>query len=254
MEVTIYIDVLWLRTFFVELNVCIFVNLWMKQARSTVRILWMCALSVTMEVLLFVVAGYGAVFAVGSPVLRVLLLKVLFRPKSRGIFLRLFLWSLTATVAVGGIMEICQEHLSERYWFAAGCVLCAIGVMISLLMEERRVQHDSNLYRVKLLHEEHVVEVIGLYDTGNRLIDPYVHEPVHILARSKAQMLRLKSANSRLIPFSAVGASNGLMEVWTIDGMEWAGGRREHVVIGIAEDTLFEEKDYRLILAAGWRG
>ena len=65
MEVTIYIDVLWLRTFLVELNVCIFVNLWMKQKCPTARILWMCALTVSLEVLLFVVAGYGAADAGG---------------------------------------------------------------------------------------------------------------------------------------------------------------------------------------------
>ncbi len=110
-EVTIYIDVLWLRTFFMEVSVCIFVNLWMKQERPTIRILWMNALAVSLEVLLFAVAGYGAVFASGSLVLRVLLLKVLFRPRSVVIFLPLFLWCLAATAAAGGILAACQEHL-----------------------------------------------------------------------------------------------------------------------------------------------
>ena len=95
---------------------------------------------------------------------------------------------------------------------------------------------------------------MALYDTGNHLLDPYVHAPVHIVAHSVAQALTLKPECSRLIPFSVVGSTGGLMEVWTIDGMEWAGGRLEHAVIGIAEDTLFEGKDYRLILAAGWKG
>lgn len=151
-------------------------------------------------------------------------------------------------------MGICQEHLPQRYWFAAGSVLCALSVLVSLILEERRIQHDENLYRVKLLYEGNVVEVLGLHDTGNRLSDPYVHAPVHILARSEAKPLMLNHACGRLIPFSTVGAPQGLMEVWTIDGMEWAGGRLEHAVIGIAEDTLFEGKDYRLILAVGWKG
>lgn len=254
MEVTIYIDVLWLRTFFVELNVCIFVNLWMKQVQHTTRILWMSALAVSLEVLLFVIAGYGVIFAAGSLALRVMLLKVLFRPKSRGIFLRLFLWSLAATVAAGGILGACQGHLPQQCWFAAGSVLCAFGVLVSLLLEERRTKHDRNLYQVKLLYEENTVEVIGLHDTGNRLSDPYVHAPVHVLARSEAQQLRLQSERCRLIPFSTVGTPEGLMEVWTIDAMEWSGGRLEHAVIGVAEDILFDGKDYRLILAAGWKG
>ena len=43
------------------------------------------------------------------------------------------------------------------------------------------------------------------------------------------------------------------MEVWTIDVMEWTQGRCEQVVIGVADDILFEGKDYRLILSADWK-
>ena len=254
MEVTVYIDVLWLRTFFVELNVCVFVNLWMKQERSVVRILWMSVLAVSMEVFLFVIAGYGAVFAVGSLMCRGLLLMALFRPKNRGSFLRLFLWSLTATVVAGGILSACQVHLPERYWFAAGSMVCAIGIMVSLIQEERRVRNDGNLHRINLFYGENCVEVTGLHDTGNCLRDPYVHAPVHILASFEARQLGLRPECCRLIPFETVGAPGGLLEVWTIDAMEWTEGKQEHVVIGLAEDTLFPAKDYRLILAAGWKG
>lgn len=251
-EVTIYIDVLWLRTFFVELSVCIFVNFWMKQARPVARILWMSALAVSLEILLFVAAGYGAAFSAGSLLLRVSLIKVLFRPESGGIFLRLFLWSLAATIAFGGMLGFCLEHLPDRYWFAAGSMLCALGVMASLLLEERRRRHDGSLHRVTLRYGARTVEVIGLHDTGNRLSDPYVHAPVYILARSEAGRLGLESGRGRLIPFSSVGAPDGLMEVWTIDAMEWTDKRLEPVVVGAAEDALFAEKDYRLILSAGW--
>ena len=252
-EVTIYIDVLWMRTFGMELLVCIFVNLWMKQMCPTWRIIWMTAFAVSMEVLLFVIAGYGMIFASGSILFRILLVWAVFRPKSRGIFLRLFLWSLMATVAAGGMLSICQSCLTRRYWFPAGVILCALGVMLSLILEERRRQHDSQLQRVKLTHEGNTLEVIGLYDTGNRLSDPYVQKPVHILAKTEAGLLGLRTQERRLIPFSTVGKPNGLMEVWTIDVMEWTQGRCEQVVIGVADDILFEGKDYRLILSAGWK-
>jgi len=95
---------------------------------------------------------------------------------------------------------------------------------------------------------------VALHDTGNRLTDPYVHAPVHIAAKSVVERLMPDGKGCRLLPFSTVGAMDGLMEVWTIDAMEWAGGRIEHVVIGAAGDALFEGKDYRMILAAGWQG
>ena len=255
MEVTIYIDVLWLRTFFIELQVCIFVNLWMKQMCPTIRILWMSALAVSAEVALFVCAGYGRLFAGGSLILRVLLLKLLFCPKSRGSFLRLFLWSIVATGAAGGILTVCQQQLPKAVWFAAGSCLCALSVLLSAILEERRELHDNRLYRVRLLHQEHAVELMALYDTGNRLIDPYVQEPVHIVAETEVKKLMPEPEKCRLIPFSTVGAPEGMLEVWTIDAMEWEGGksRKERVVIGAAKDVLFEKKDYRMLLASGWK-
>ena len=69
------------------------------------------------------------------------MLKVLFRPRSGGIFLRLFFWCLLATAAAGGILSACQEHLPGDCWFGAGSMLCALGVMLSLILEERRMQH-----------------------------------------------------------------------------------------------------------------
>lgn len=253
MEVKIYIDVLWMRMFLVELYVCIFVNLWMKQERSVLRILWMTALAVSAEVLLFAAAGYGTAFTLGSLLFRALLLYALFLPKRKGVFFRLFLWSMAATVAAGGILMVCQERLPRRYWFAAGISLCALAILVSVLLEERREQHDKRLHRIVLLHNGKSLELWGLYDTGNRLMDPYVHAPVSILAESAARELDLEPERCRLIPFSSVGAQDGLLPVWTIDGVEWTGGRWEHAVIGVTRDALFEKKDYQLILAAGWK-
>lgn len=253
MEVRIYIDVLWMRMFLVELLVCCFVNLWMKQARPVLRVLWTTALAVSAEVLLFAAAGYGVCYMAGSLMLRLLLLYVLFLPKSRGVYVRLVLWSMAASVAVGGLLTVCQQKLPARCWFAAGCCLCAAAILVSVVLEERRERHDRHLYRIMLLHNGRELEVRGLYDTGNRLTDPYTHMPVNILAESASRELELEQAHSRLVPFSSVGAGEGLLAVWTLDGLEWEGGRCERAVVGVAEDALFKGKDYQLILAAGWK-
>lgn len=93
-----------------------------------------------------------------------------------------------------------------------------------------------------------------MHDTGNRLMDPYVHAPVNILAESAAQVLLPVQESCRLVPFSSVGDTAGLLRVWTIDAMEWEKGRQERAVIGVADDALFENKEYQLILAADFRG
>lgn len=252
MEVRIYIDVLWLRTFLTGFLVCMFVNLWTKRNRPTLRVLLFTAAGAAAQVLLFVLAGYGEVYAAGSLLLQLALLWAVFTPKGGRAFLRLFLWSMAAYVAAGGIFSVCQRMLPRYFWFGAGVCLFALSVMGSVILEERRRQHESRLYRIMLLHKGRFVEVVGLYDTGNRLRDPYVRAPVNIVAESAAQALSLVPESCRLVPFSSLGEGNGLLRVWTIDAMEWEHGRQAPAVIGVAGDALFERKEYQLILAASF--
>ncbi len=252
MELTVYIDVLWLRTFFVELQVCLFVNLWMKRECPVIHILWVNAVAEAVQILLFVAAGYGAVVMTGGLLLRAFVFWVLFRPQTAGVFLRLLLWGMAATVAAGGILGIAQAHLPKGCWFAAGCIVSASSLLASLVLEERRMVHDDRLYRVRLYQGENTVEVIGLYDTGNRLSDPYVHAPVYILAQQEYRQLVGDEPAARLIPFMTVGVGNGLMEVTTVDALEWRGGRQTEVVVGSADQEVFAGKDYRMILPAAF--
>ena len=252
MELTVYIDVLWLRTFFIELQVCLFVNLWMKRECPVIHILWVNAVAAAVQILLFVIAGYGAVVMIGGLLLRAFVLWVLFRPQTPGVFLRLFLWGIAATAAAGGIFGIAQAHLPKGCWFAAGCIVSACSLLVSLVLEERRMVHDGRLYRVTLYQGETSVKVMGLYDTGNRLSDPYVHAPVYILAQQEYRQLAGDEPVTRLIPFVTVGAGNCLMEVTTVDALEWKGGRQAKVVVGRAEQEVFEGKDYRMILPAAF--
>ncbi len=224
----------------------------MKRECPVIHIVWVNALASALQIALFVLAGYGVIVMAGGMLLRTGVLNMLFRPQNAGVFLRLFLWSMAATVAIGGLLDIAQAHLPGDCWFPAGCILCACSMLISLVLEERRILHDNRLYRVTLYRAETSVEVVGLYDTGNRLNDPYVHAPVYILAEREYRQLMGEAGAVRLIPYATVGAAERLMEVTTVDALEWKGGRQAPVVVGRADDAVFEGKDYRLILPAAW--
>jgi hypothetical protein len=160
------------------------------------------------------------------------------------------------TVAAGGTILLLRERLPEQLWFPLGMIAVGQLLIAVALLEERRQIHDRELYSIMLLHKDKKISVRGLRDTGNQLMDPYVHEPVHILAGNEAGSLQLDPKKCRLIPCATVGDPHGLLQVWTIDGMEWEShGRRKRrspVQIGVGEEVLFRGKDYRLILAAGF--
>lgn len=252
MEITIYIDVLWMRTFLVGLVTAIFVNIWMKQERTVGRILWMTALSAGAETMWFVLNGYTGMFAVGSVIFRLLLIFFLYRPQKTGIYMRLVLWSFFATLVLGGMLHMFQRKVPETMWFPFGLMFGAGVMILALLLEAHRMRNDTQLFSLRLYQGGRCVEVLGLWDTGNRLVDPYIHEPVHLLSRTKLTCLGVREENSRLIPYVSLGRKDGLLQVWSIDKMEYKGKIYAPVVVGAAEDILFEGKDYQMILSADW--
>ena len=93
----------------------------------------------------------------------------------------------------------------------------------------------------------------AFYDTGNTLYDPYVQAAVHIVPREIFEALGGKEAFlTRLIPFSSVGLRQGLLEAFTVEYLKLGEGDTEitiaPAVLAAAEDTLFRNRPYQMIL------
>lgn len=253
MELTVYLDVFWVRSFLMEICVCIFVNLWLKQGQGVLKIIAVCGICVMVDTLTFAIAGYGTIFMLSCLLLRMLELKILFRVGYMGRYVRMLFWSMFATVVLGGIMLWSMQQLGIQFWFPVGLGISSVMILVSVILEERRQLCDNRLYKVFMEYENHVMRVEAFYDTGNHLQDPYVHEPVLIVSEAAAGNLGLREDACRLIPFSTVGMSNGLIRVWTLDKLNIRETCIVHPVVGLADCKLFEGKDYQAILPAGWQ-
>lgn len=130
-------------------------------------------------------------------------------------------------------------------------ITACVGVSSAFLWERRHTVAGC-LYPVTLRIQEGAVELVAYYDTGNLMTDPYLNKPVSIVNRELIQGILEKKPAIRMIPFSSVGQESGLMEAVTVDVLEIGGGRRkvcvESAVIGLTGESLFDGKEYQMIL------
>lgn len=129
---------------------------------------------------------------------------------------------------------------------------------LSVLLAEtaQRIVHfyawKKKLIPVELFNGEKQVSVLGLYDSGNRLREPYGGEAVHIAAPQLVeQLVDTGEKRGMLIPYRALGGT-GLLRIYTISGLHiLEPGMEKRIapaVIGVAGAELMKQKDYQIIL------
>ena len=163
-------------------------------------------------------------------------------------------WILTAyffTVLINGIVELIWNLLGEKIGYVFVMLIACACTVFGILLWKMEQAQKRGIYTLSLYHHEKKIELEGYYDSGNHLKDPYSKKGVHILSKEVIEELVTNEEKHLYIPFEALGTKQGLIEIIYIEKMQIKGENElllERVPIGIAEDSLFEGKQYKLIL------
>lgn len=155
----------------------------------------------------------------------------------------------------GGMMGMLREWSSGVCAAIAAAVLFAQAAVPLIRYMTGYVKRRSLLYSVRLELDGRSVDIMGLFDTGNSLTDPYNGEPVCIAEKEAVEMLVHDGEwgdGIRLIPYRSLGREHGLMRLFTIDSMtiEYEGKsvRYEHPELALYEGSLSSSGEYSMIL------
>ena len=95
-------------------------------------------------------------------------------------------------------------------------------------------------------------KVKALYDTGNRLREPYKKRPVNIIEYEAAKELLDGKENVFLIPYRTVSGSGEMLRGIVFDRMIVSKGRKteiyEHPVIALTGERVSSDGSYQMIL------
>lgn len=249
-----YLDVFWVTNLVMDGAALILTGLVGRDRISPARIALAAAFGATSSACLFLwLSSFPLYQLLLHALVNPAMVRIGFSWKGWPGFLRQILEAYLTTLILGGcIAWLWPAHGPEGlFWLCA-----AVGVAICGLSALRAWarQRQERLYEVLLIAGGRRIPLKGLYDTGNLLSDPMLHQPVHIIRQDL--LTQEEGRAMHYIPYHSLGNERGLLPVVVIEGMyvskngKRGGGARyiEKPVCGMAEESLFSGRPYQMIL------
>ena len=173
--------------------------------------------------------------------------------KNRRDFAKAYFLLYVGSFLLGGIMQSLQNYLRAGSLFFAIAIMgyYAVSKIWDLLAKVQRI--ESFQCQVDLYIGKKELSVRGIIDTGNQLCDPSAGTPVHILDRNEARKFLADESMKgiKYIPYHSIGKQGGVLMAIHIDRMRVCGEEEcwlESPLIGISEETVSAEGEYKMIL------
>ena len=231
----VYYDLIFLMNFIYQFGVFGITNRILHMGASTLRIIFAAIAGCVAYVLTIVIINdvkdhYISVLLV-SLIVDVIISAFAFRIVSMKQLLKTILTELGICICLAGVLGMLNNFFQSSYLLLTG----TMAVVFLVLM----ISTIRNIFMQHVLNKECVVSVVlkqgnrtctsyGLLDSGNTLTDPISGKPVCIITMDLYQKLfpdtDVHSLNGyRMIPYSSVGKSKGLMDAFFLETMELCG-------------------------------
>ena len=254
MNYEFYADVFFLTNVYLDFLAVYIVSEILQQKKRLLRYLFCCALSSFAGILLFLqIENYDVYLICIHFIVNPGMMFACYFPAEVKIYIKAFCLMYFVILMLGGSVQWMYVTIAGRHYYELCLFLTAVPVIVFLYILRRKRQNVQCFCQVTIVHNNRTVKLWALYDTGNRLIDPYRKEPVHIVAKEiYGSLSQDAQIPTRLIPFSSVGCQNGMLSAFTVERIciQWKEAEMEiaPAVLAAAEDTLFQNRAYQMIL------
>ena len=269
MEYVIYIDVIFLTDFLLNILALYFTSVFLRQRAAPFRVvlasvvggIWNCFLVLypvksQAVILMLTVLGVGSFMNLiaGSICLRD------FQSNTRNRFWRYLGMVLKADTALlissallQGCLSLVQEHFFLSYWESLLFLAALTGAVGGFLQETmKQAQIGRERYSVFLYFDGKMREFTALADSGNRLQVPETGKPVALISYRECVDFCDKVSGGFFIPYRAVGTEHGLLFAITFEKMEIRKSgtciKIENPVVAITKESLSSDGDFNMIL------
>ena len=259
----VYYDLIILMNFIYQFGVFGITNRILHMGASTLRIIFAAIAGCVAYVLTIVIINdvkdhYIPVLLI-SMIVDVIISVLVFHIVSIKQLLKTLLTETAICICLAGVLGLLNNFGYNSYLLLTGMM----AVIFLVLM----ISTIRNMFAQHVLSRESVVSVVlkqgdrsctsyGLLDSGNTLIDPISGAPVCIMTMDLFQKLfpdtDVHSLNGyRMIPYSSVGKSKGLMDAFFLETMEVKKEEvsyYHHVLCAICMDHFSGRAKYEMIL------
>ena len=254
MNYEFYADVFFLTNAYLDFLAVYIVSEILQQKKRLLRYLLCCALGSLAGIVLFLqIDNYDIYLICIHFIVNPGMMFACYFPAEGKIYMKAFCLMYFVILMLGGSVEWLYVTIADRHCYELCLFLTSVPVIVFLYILRRKRRNVQCFCQAIIVHNDRTIKLPALYDTGNRLIDPYRKEPVHIVAKEVYEALSEDAEiPTRLIPFSSVGCKHGMLSAFTVERIciKWKDAEMEisPAVLAAAEDTLFENRAYQMIL------
>ncbi|WP_124066748.1 sigma-E processing peptidase SpoIIGA [Clostridium sp. E02] len=270
-EINLYIDVLFLVNFIMDLFILSIVRRGMKYPMIRWRIILGSALGAVWAVIVTAFPIFPQIVEMIMTYFVISILMVitafnLKKPKEIGKAVSALYLS---ALVIGGIMSALYQHTKAGYYieqilrgngqgaipfyrliFLAAGTYFGIRALLRWILP--MMKEKSNFYEVTMHYKGKEKKVTALLDTGNRLYEPVSRKPVHVVTYEAVKELCESVSEVIYIPFGSVGKTSGMMPGIFLDEMEIRQGDVVKVIkkplIAVCKKTLSGKGEYQMLL------
>ena len=259
-------EVVWIYVFYVDVfigtnllmngTILLIVKEFRKIYRRHIylRILFSAIAGATIETgMLFFVKNY-VLYLVLSHILAIPAMVLLaFGFGSTAVFAATSLTSYLTAILLGGVTMAMENLFPVKGITVLSGV--AGGLLVSGILRYlyATVRRGKIFYMVRLYQGKCCYRGMGLWDTGNLLMEPIRQQPVHIVSKEILRKLGIDVTKPvAVVAYESLGQEAGAMPVYQVQRMEIDCGRkrivRQEVLLADGGEEFLKKREYRMII------
>ena len=225
MHYELYVDSLFLVNFVMNLYLLLLVNRSAFRTATPGRLLLGAAVGGLGGLLPYLLPGPGLMkMGVGIIAGTVGMILMAFPVKSLRMFLKLLEKLLVYSFCMGGALLFLIRAIPSLRNILTGIFgIMGVGGLCFLFLSRFRKSEgqEESLCRAALICKAGKLEVVGLVDSGNTLIEPISGKPVCIVTEQVLSSLKGElPAGYRVVPYHSIGKSRGILESYLLPELQ----------------------------------
>ena len=237
----IYIDLIMIFNFLIDLILLIGVSILLKRKTKIVRILIASLLGSLSTILLYYINN-NILLSLYKLFVSVLMILIAFKYQNFNYFKDNLIYLYILSIILGGSIYLLNDTVSlsnKGYIFKDNglkinlflLLFIAPIILIKYINKQKHYQTEyQNYYPIEIYYNDKVIKDTAFLDTGNKLKDPYFHKPI-ILVNSSLIKDHIKTF---LVPYYTVN-NKDLLEVFSPQKIIVNNKKTKKALIGLSD-------------------
>ena len=166
-----------------------------------------------------------------------------------------YLYTYIIAAVLGGIFQAIKSIIDLN--LISMSIILVFSYMVIVVISQKNkaeIYKEKKYVDVKITVKGNEIDVKGLIDTGNSLVEPITKKPVSVIEYEAVKQIedKMMKEGVYIIPYKSVGKENGMLIGIRIDRMTINCDKEEYIIekpiIAISQESVSAKEEYKIII------